>query len=152
MTYSTSSLAAIRAALGAITIASTDEEIDAACAAAAGVLRDVTFGIAGFANELEVGTEFFNSSMEFGRQLADQLEQARRVSTVLGLIQGLTVREVLTAVELALVQTQARTGPHALRREPLSDLDRGSLRRIGGIADETLVDAAMPKDPENEDD
>lgn len=151
MTDTTRSLAAIRAAYAQITEESTEQEIEAAIASATVELRLVASDVAGFANALDDGTGFANSSTEFGEQLAKQFDETRRISTVVGVMQALGTHEALVAVEMALLRLNARTGPHALRRELLSDSDRAALERIRVLAAETLVDAQMPNDPEDED-
>ena len=150
MTDLTESLAAIRAALEPIGPLSSDAETNAATAAASAELRKVASSVAEFANALDDGTGFFNSSSEFGRQLATEFDAARRGSTVMGLIEALNVPEALRAVELALLHVQGWAGPHAARRVLLTEQDRKALRRISDGAIETLLDAAMPADPEDE--
>jgi hypothetical protein len=145
------SLAAIRAALDPISPGSTERDMEAATAAATDELRQVAYGVAAFANGLDDGVGFFNSSTEFGEQLAAGLDEARRMSTVSGLLRGLEVDEVLHVVEFALLQLNAASGPHGHPRVLLDAANRKALQRISESVSSTLLDADMPADPEDED-
>lgn len=146
----TKSLAAIRAALDPISPASTEREMEVGAAAATDELRQVAYAVAAFANGLDDGTGFFNSSTEFGEQLAAGLDEARRMSTVSGLLQGLEVDELLRVVEIAMLRLNGATGPHASRRVLMSAANREALQRISQSVTSTLLDADMPADPEDE--
>lgn len=145
------SLMTIRTALGPITHASSDEEISTATEAAERELALVASAVAEIANQLDDGTGFSNSSVELGTQLARHFDDVRRRSTVMGLLDGLTVPEVLQAVEVALLKVHVRVGPHAARRVLLTEDDRAAIERISAMWADILLDAAMPTDPEDED-
>lgn len=147
----TRSLVSVRAALDSAN-ASDERDLDAAAADATTELRNVAAEVAAFANELDDGVGFFNSSTEFGRQLADQFDEVRRVSTVMGVVQALSLSEALFAAEMALLQAGARTGSGSGRRQLLTEADRNALERIRNTAADALVDASMPNDPEYDDD
>jgi len=69
---------------------------------------------------------------------------------VIGLLHALSVEETLTAVEIALLHLQVRTGPHAIQRPFLTEGQRKALERIRDTAEAALLDSAMPSDPEDE--
>ncbi|KAA1415349.1 hypothetical protein F0U44_21970 [Nocardioides humilatus] len=146
-----SALSTIHASLAAITPVNGTDEIDAATDTATNELNRAAAAIAAFANQLDDGTGFFNSSTEFGRQLAVEFDETRRGSTVFGLLHALSVPEALSAIEYALTFIQVRVGPHSNHRAVLDDASRNGLARIRDTAAEALVDAAMPADPEDED-
>lgn len=152
MNDNAAALETIRAALNPVTPYSSESEINAATEVATEHLRRVARSVAEFANALDDGVGFFNSSTEFGRLLADEFDDVRRGSTVMGLVRGLSVSESLNAAEMALLLTNARTGPSALRRELLGSTESASIQRIGELASSALLDAAMPSDPEDEED
>lgn len=142
------SLAAIRAALDPITPDSTEQQMGAATSVATAELRRAAAVVAGYANALDDGTGFFNSSSEFGRQLAVEFDEARRGSTVMGLLEALSVEETLFALQFALLHVQARTGPHAVPRSFLDERQLATLERIRDAAAAALVDSAMGADIE----
>lgn len=150
MIDTTKALAAIRAALDPITPASTEREMEAAVAAATDELRQVAYSVAAFANGLDDGTGFSNSSTEFGNQLAAGLDETRRTSTVSGLLRGLEMDELLRVVEIAMLYLNSATGPHASPRVLMSAADRNALQRISQSVSSTLLDSDMPTDPEDE--
>ena len=145
------SLMTIRTALGPITDASSDEEISTATEAAERELALVASAVAEIANQLDDGTGFSNSSVELGTQLARHFDDVRRRSTVMGLLDGLTVPEVLQAVEVALLKVHVRVGPHAARPGPPHRGRSGSHRADQRHVGRHPPDAAMPTDPEDED-
>ena len=146
------SLTTIRAALNPISPDSTDEEISAATDAAGAELALVASVVADFANQLDDGTGFSNSSTEFGRQLARHFDKVRRGSTFMGVLHELDVAEVLLAVDVALLRVTVQVGPHAARRVLLTDDDREAIERIRTTLTGLLLEASMPADPEYEDD
>jgi len=145
------SLTTIRAALDPISPDSTEEEISAVTSAAEAELALVASAVADFANQLDDGIGFFNSSTEFGRQLARHFDKVRRVSTVMGVLDDLDVAEVLLAVDVALLRVTVQVGPHAARRVLFTDDDRAATERIRKTMAGLLLEAAMPADPEDED-
>jgi len=145
------SLIAIRAALNPIRPDSTDKEISAATDAAEAELALVASAVADFANQLDDGTGFSNSSTDFGRQLARHFDKVRRGSTVMGVLNELDVAELLLAFDVALLRVTAQVGPHAARRVLLTDDDRAAIERVRAALAGLLLEAAMPADPEYED-
>lgn len=150
MIDTTQKLTAIRAALNPISPNSSEREVEAATAAATDELRQVAGAVAAFANQLDDGTGFFNSSTEFGQQLAAGFDEVRRVSTVSGLVRGLEVDELLHVVEFAMLRLNSASGPHGYPRVLLSPENRSALQRISESVSSTLLDADMPTDPEDE--
>jgi hypothetical protein len=147
----TESLASIRAALHPINPEASEFDIDAATDAATDELRHVAYGVAAFANGLDDGIGFFNSSTEFGRQLAAGFDQTRRMSTVSGLLRSLGTDELLYVVGLAMLQLSVASGPSGHPRRLLSDNNREALQELSEIVSSTLLDANMPADPKDED-
>ena len=144
------SLMTIRTALGPITRASSDED-STATEAAERELALVASAVAEIANQLDDGTGFSNSSVELRTQLARHFDDVRRRSTVMGLLDGLAVPEVLQAVRGSPAEVHVRVGPHAVRRVLLTEDDRAAIERISAMWTDILLDAAMPTDPEDED-
>jgi hypothetical protein len=142
------SLAAIRAALDPINPDSTEQQMRAATSVATAELRRAAAVVASYANALDDGTGFFNSSSEFGRQLGVEFDEARRGSTVMGLIEALSLEETLFALQVALMHLQVQTRPHAVPRSFLDEEQQATLARIRDTAAAALVDSALGADIE----